>query len=351
MNYSIEKYLKSEEFFRIQGYDWLSNSIPLLLTTPLSIIGILMNLIAIFIINKMKENEFYAFKLIKIIYFHSCWSNLIYSITFYIHSSRLIGYRFDFMSRFIECILCFYVATGLYWVETILDIVLSIERLSVFIESIKQIKRMNVYLLYVSTLFVCFLLNLPSLFGNYVLNDTEMNQQVLDSFNNSTQVIRCKNILNGDLNYLILLNVLLRDLLSLLIQVGLAISILVYYIRLQTKKALIQLNQSNTIHPNVLKAKKRESKFTLITLILVFLSILSHLIVLSLFIFNLFSPNPYSTQYLGITAILLSSLKNFCNFLITYFVISKFRVYFKKMIKQKNNDEVSLEFETNNHIN
>ena len=146
MENSIEEYLKSEHFLALKGYDSFSNSIPLLLTTPLSIIGILLNLIAIFIINKMKENEFYAFKLIKIIYFHSCWSNLIYSITFYIHSSRLIGYRFDFMSRFIECILCFYVATGLYWVETILDIVLSIERLSVFIESIKEIKRILIKL-------------------------------------------------------------------------------------------------------------------------------------------------------------------------------------------------------------
>ena len=296
----------------------------------------------------MKENEFYAFKLIKIIYFHSCWSNLIYSITFYIHSSFFIGYKIDLLARFIECILCFYVATGLYWVETILDIVLSIERLSVFIESIKEIKRINVYLLYVSTLFVCFLLNLPSLFGNYVLNETEMNQQLLDSFNNSTQVVRCKNILNGDLNYLILLNVLLRDLLSLLIQVGLAISILVYYVRLQTKKALIQVSQSNGIRKSIIRTKKRESKFTLITLILVFLSILSHLIVLSLFIFNLFSPNPYSTQYLGITAILLSSLKNFFNFQITYILISKFRIHFKKWLLNESDFLPISDIELNN---
>ena len=237
MNYSIEKYLKSEEFVRIQGYDWLSNSIPLVLTTPISILGILLNLIAISIIKSMKENEFFAFKLIKIIYFHSCWSNLIYSITFYIHSCRLIGYRIDYFARLFECFICFYIASGLYWVETILDIVLSIERLSVFIKSIKGIKRINIYFLYISILLVCFLLNLPSLFSNYILNETEMYEQVLNSLTNSTQVARCKNILNEKSNYLVVLNIFLRDLLSLLIQVGLAILILVYYVRLQTKKA------------------------------------------------------------------------------------------------------------------
>ena len=315
-------YVNEDSFLTRIGTRWWMDSIYLFFVCPLSLIGIILNLLSLFVLYKMNEKKYFIFKILKVYCINSVLICIIAFFTFYVGSPRYIGFRLDYIARTYYCVIINYIGITFYLVGNVLDIIISIERSSIFLPRLNKIQKLEPFSAFFALIIICHIVNVPSLFWYYVKNDKQMLEELVHSYLTSTFYGRCGRwFLFGNFPSYIS-NILIRDVLTLFLEVVFTLSTLYYFIKFQTKKAILLNYDQNDV---IVKTKKEESRMSSMSLYLTTTSILSHTAVLLTSVSLLIYESAFATTFLILIAIIAISFKHSSNFFIFYFFNKKFK--------------------------
>ena len=323
MNISNDfRIILTDEFFRRIGSNWILDIIYLIVLTPLSFISCFLNLFSIFILSKIKIKQTKLYKLLMVYCLNSFIISFLFAFIFTGYSPRLFEYFYLFI-RIYRCRIMVYVAICLYLFSNILDILIAFERLSAFVKKLTRFRHIKPYLVSLIILILCFLINISTIFSYDLLDD--------DIFFNSNTTTNCyiteynKSIVGNVIN---MLTIFIRDILTLIVEIATNIFIIYAY-----KKHCVPEIQQNSIQTNInqiILNRKLQRRKRLLSMIffLSLLSIVSHLIVATVYTFMAnFLNTFYRSLYFNLLCFCFFSviIKHFLNFFIFFKFNSNFR--------------------------
>jgi hypothetical protein len=302
------------------------------LSSPLSIIGSILNLI-----NFIALHRWIKFQKTPITIFHqylkiySMFSLLICLIILFNSMSLISTFlciKNYYWLRFYRCKMLTWFTAMLIQFLNLLDCILLVERLSKIDQSSKIIKyllKFNSYLLSFILFLICNLINLPSYFLLLPRNQEEEENFIIDE--KTSYCDRNTYFIETNGRIFVYIVIILRDVLTISTKIILAI-ITIRSLRNYLQKTI----DTNTNHLGMRIVKKSvhyNSQLTKMTLYLSLLSILSHIVFLSCYLLGLINVND-SRIFLSLflASFIILNLKYSANFYLFYQFNEKFREYF-----------------------
>jgi hypothetical protein len=257
-NNSFNKAANPWEILMIQiGSIWILDTLYLYLITPLGLIGLILNLISLFVICRINENQ-PAYKYFKVYILNGIVVCTILSLAFYTRSPRYFGFALSYGSGIFRCkIMSGSYTMGLF--GSFINICILFERLSNFKPKLEKYFKRSPYFVSLICLIVSFLVNLP----NFLVYEARKEKDFQDALNNSEYLnnfVYCHRVfffvdtLIGKI--IMLLSTSFKDFIFLVLETTLTFMSL-YYLKkfFSKKKAILNLNPSkstsiNTTAPN-----------------------------------------------------------------------------------------------------
>ena len=324
--------LTDEILINVFGSSWLFDSIFLFVINPSCFFGIILNMLSMFIFYRIIHKQTLLYKYLIVYSINNECVCLILFFAFYVYSPRYFGLRFDYFARFFSCILANSILAPIYLFGNLLDILINIDRLSIFNVLFKKLTRININIIITGSILLSIIINIPSILRTYMMSDVEAIDGALKILQeNKSDIKYCGDGLLSNNFYLIGLNIFIRDILSLILEIGLSVSVLIYFRNYKLKK--IKLTQENAANA------KNDLKLTTMTIYLSMLAIVTHLAAFSL-ILSLYTDNQILQSTLTIIAFFSIAVKHSYCFFIFYFFDSNFKSEFKGFLarcKQKVN--------------
>jgi hypothetical protein len=327
----ISVYLKNETFVDNLTSSIFINGLFMFLTLPFGVLGFFLNILSFIILFKIEIKNTKLYGYLKVYSILSSFNSLISGLLFTSATPRFLPYiYFSYFSRLIRTIFSIYVLTSIYFITNLLDILIAFERLSIFIRKFQIINKINPYLTsLIITLFV-FVFNLPIFFSYYIKSEQEILNDLKTNFSVFAYMGRSPFFYSTLNYYLIIFQILIRDLATLLIEIIFS-CLCIHYYRNYLQKS-IQFNQNQTNNQSnrstaVLSKVKKGKRILKMIITMSIISIISHLVVSITYAFAI---NGYSRAanvaqcygYLGI------SFKYFTNFFIFLYFNLNFRKAF-----------------------
>jgi hypothetical protein len=305
-------YVNEDTFLTRVGTRWWIDGIYLFVVCPLSLLGIILNFVSLFVLYQMNGNKFFIFKILKVYCINSIIILIIAFFSFYVGSPRYIGFRLDYIARTYYCVIINYTGITFYLIGNVLDIIIIIERSS-----------LKPFSTYIFLVIICHIIDIPCLFWYYVKNDEQMFEDLVNSYLTSKFYGRCGRwFLFGNFPSYIS-NIIIRDVLTLLLEVIFTLLTLYYFIKFQTKKAILLSYDKNE---SILINKKEESRMSSMSLYLTATSILSHMATFITSISLLIYESAFASTFFIMAAIVIISFKHSSNFFIFYLFNKKFKI-------------------------
>jgi hypothetical protein len=330
-------FMLNDTFFRKFGSTWELDGIYLFLVTPTGTVGLLLNLISFIVIYKIKtKQKNVIYNHLKIYCINSFLVCLIASDSFYVYAPRYVGLLIDRWARLFKCYGMIYLALTFYLFGNLLDIVISIDRLSIFISKLKHFNHPNPYITCLILFASSCLINIPTALSVYFKDDQEINNDLLISVANDTDFSVCgSGILFGNAIF-IGVNIFFRDIVTLILEIIFSILILLNYKRFQSMK--IKLRKQSTLQTtqNNNNNLSQEKKLTRMTLYLSIISIITHISIFITFIFFIFLSDYIIGKYIQLVGIYSITIKHCLNFFIFYKFDSNFRSNLYGILNYKN---------------
>jgi len=238
----------SEIIFNRIGSNWFIDSFYLFILTPLSLIGVILNIINVLVLTKIIKNDknfIKLFILLRIYCFNSILVNMI-GIFLFLHAPRYIGIWTNHLIRVYRCIISNYFFSSLYFFGNVLEIIILHDRLTIFIPKIEICHKIRPSIKCLLAFFLCVLIDLPTFFRFTIKNDDE-----LFAFENLTSPnlssFYCKKWHDG---IAAVITMIIRDMITL----------------------IIEMNQTilSSFHYRKFKTNKKHSKISLILLFYIF---------------------------------------------------------------------------------
>ena len=270
---NFSRIIFSEKFYLKIGSTWTFDSIYLFVISPVCFIGILLNLFSIMVINKIKvrnkNKNLYTFLTIYLI--NSSILCFITVFSFFTYSPRYFDFALSYSARIYRCIIYNSIATLLYFYSNILDLLILFERFTIFIEKFQRFKNWSPHLISIIALFGCILTHSPIFLWHYIKSDEEFYQSAADL----TTFTYCgrTDFLNSRLGFILsTISLILRDLITLIVEIVLNLFTIAYYNKFIKKKleiSSITTTQTNTLMPV-------EVNLFFMTIVLSLISVLCH---------------------------------------------------------------------------
>jgi hypothetical protein len=315
--------LLMEQFYIRVGSTISLDTLSIYLLAPVSFIGFVLNLfniVTLFQINKSQSRR--VSNIFKYMQFYSINSALIcLSIGFAFITSPRYFSPAQFTSnapRFYRCFVFNYAIPSLYFLANILDILMLLDRLTIFFIRLKIIKKLWPYFTCIVLTFVCFLIDFPTLFSYSIAHFAEFDPRTFIFCN---QTVFYKSRVGQALN---LVSLSIRDLLTLLMEIFFSIMILYGYKKYSSIQQVS--SQSNQTHHHKVKRGKR---LLLMTVLLLATSFVCHLLVTTTFVISIFF-SEYRSIYF--TVIFVASLFLSIKHSINFFIFVKFNTNFRERI-------------------
>lgn len=236
-----------------------------------------------------------------------------------------------------------YVALSFYLFGNILDVLISIERLSMFSIRFKKLEKLNPFLTAIVTFTTCYVINMPIAFRTYIKGDDEIKYDLVFSLKNGTPFYICGNGILHDSSILIGLNLILRDIMPLIMEILFSILIIIKFKRFKNVKDNLSRgvlynvkSNNNSIESNNISLKKESTqnkKLTIMTFYLSVASIISHLTIFFGFLLFLLQTDDTIIGYIIMLAVWSITAKHSSNFFIFY----KFNSNFENVLSRKLN--------------
>lgn len=338
------------------GYTLLTNSLYLYIITPISIIGMALNLLSLFILCKKKflKNQLYTY--LRVYTLNSLIINTLESLFFLRHSFDYFEISSSIVTSYFTSYIYFPMINITFLNASLLDIFLSLDRA---FQTFQKFNRLTPNQ-------VCFMLIVSSILANlqyfFLVRPSFIEINLNTNYQSHLKLYYLQNtefstsLIGKALNYSFYF---LRDVLILVIEICLnlyALSLLKKYLRLIKGKCFHNNNRiSRNSYELVISCKKRlsynsiyttenelkklyiiqqisrvDQKVTLMIVAMCSLSILGHVFFITMSIYLNYGHN--QTYFLlGITASFSITLKHLLNFFVYYSFDKKFRDEFKQI--------------------
>ena len=285
---------KSEFFYERIASTLILDSLYLYFLTPFGIITLISNITCFIIIQRHKLNakKTCFYKYIKVYQINNIVMSLLITCTFFSFSPRhLPDYiSFGYLAKVLRCKINPYVLNSLTYFTDLLDIIIVLDRISIFLKKIKQVN--SCYKSCLIGFLIALFISLPSIFWYNTRTDQEFNNcsiqfECLKTFTYcSINENMFNHYLGQILNFIV---ILIKDIITLIIEFSLSLILLIQFRKFLTKKARhlgvgIKLNNLND--KNILKKSTKRNNFLLdnrLSLITIYLSISSFILHLCTF--------------------------------------------------------------------
>ena len=353
-NFSNSTFAIDENFYLKIGSTWTLDTIYLAIISPLGFIGFLLNMICFLTLVKIniKTNDIKLYEYLKVYSLNSACICLILGFSFTTLSPRYFTFFYSPFVKFYRCRIFGYLMVSLIFYNNLLDILISLDRISIFTSRFDFHRKINPYNLSLILLVICFFINSPLAFTYEILSD---------------QSFFTKNVMNScSLNEIgrsmlgVILNmalIVLRDIILLGLEI-IASILIIYFYRTFSKTLPASLNNvkysisneiftlenntrfsvsqtRNEIESRLTFRQQSSRNFFIMTLILSILSIIAHLLGALVFIILIYSLVQNRLLYYSIFCLGCFSLvfKHLSNIFIFYYCNSFFRTQLRGMIR------------------
>ncbi len=242
------------------GSIWVLDTLYLYLITSLGVIGLILNLISLFVIYRINENQ-PAYKYFKVYIMNGIIVCAVLSIAFYTRSPRYFTFALSYGSGIFRC----KVMSGSYTMGlfgAFINICILCERLSNFKPKLEKYFKKSPYLVSFICLIVSLLVNLPNFLVYEARKEKDFqdalqnNSDFLNNFAYCNRVVFFVDTLIGKL--IMFLATSFKDFIFLVIEVTLTFMSL-YYLKkfFNKKKAILSLNPTKSISMSTTTLKNK----------------------------------------------------------------------------------------------
>ena len=315
--YWLEKY----------GNSWIIDVLYIALLCPLSVVGVFLNILSFKIFSSKGSSKKNLNKYFKVYTISSIVICTFFSFNFLVRATTILEFANSYAARFISTRILFPIFAILYFYLSLLDIVISLERISHFLIILKNLRSYNPYK-------VCFLLFLVSLAINLTYTFVYYPGSVDVKLANNTNYTIYYNALTsygkskiGQLN--IIAVYFTRDVVILLVVIVLNILSIVLLRRyLRERRELLNINEENILLMNSIN-----TRLTVMVIIMLTISSLEHLLFFISYVYYfVYKYDMISNicNFISITGIVIKQISNFFMF---YSFNKLFRVKLKRISK------------------
>lgn len=321
------------------GSSWTLDTIYLYFVTFMGLFGFVTNIVNIFVLFQIENSNFNTY--LQAYSINSCIISFIGGLLVIPYSPRYIPFFSESYAQIIRCKLFTFVGPSLYMFGNILDILISLERLStVYFIADKITKLAKPVVVCFVILFISFFINSPLYFVFRIRSSDEFYQEYVaqsTTFTYCGQTDFFRQLYSFPLFILYILIMFLRDIITLILEIVVS-SICIYHYR-KHQKRLMRLTRPTHVSDRTINHLRRieegGQKLLKMTICMSILSILSHLIVFFTHLFPMISTsllNSFNYFYFVFLTIASFGLKHISNFLLFYLFNSNFRQKLRRFI-------------------
>ena len=162
-----------EIFFEQTGSTWILERIYLYSVTPFGFLAVILNLVNLLTFLKFKIEPTSLIRYMKIFTLNSIMLSLMIFLFIFTHLPRHFSFSLSYPARLYRCVIMINVANMLNFYETILNILIMIERISSFVLKFKKYTNIPPYRTSFLCLILCIIICLPTYFMSYVKSQTD----------------------------------------------------------------------------------------------------------------------------------------------------------------------------------
>lgn len=310
---------------------------------PLNVIGIILNIFCIIIIKKLHNGiPLYTYLLFFVI--NSLLTNILSSVIFLSRSRRYFFLFGTYDIKAFDSYGYIPIATTLYFINSVIDIFILLDRISNFIQKIKNIlSRVSPFKICIIIIISCSLINIP-IFFVYVPKSIKINFSNNQTY--SFYIVSVSEIIKTKAgNIMIFTLYSIRDILTLIIEICLNF-VTIRFIRNhigkknQMRKSItLMLSTANSLVENketFIRGRSlsqlSETRSTMMVIIISMLNILVHSLLFYTLIYGYYYSDYFGSLFSSLV-VLANSFKHACNFFIFLFFNLKFKEKCVKLLK------------------
>jgi hypothetical protein len=171
-------------FLTQTGSTWFSESIYFYTVAPFGIFGILLNILSIIILVKLQDGSFSIFKYMRVFTINSLVLSLMIFLFIFTHLPRHFQFSITYLARFYRCVIMINLANMLNFYESVLNILIMLERISSFVLKYKKYTNIPPYKTSLLCLIGCILVCIPTYFLSKVQTQVDFIYHI-EHFNES----------------------------------------------------------------------------------------------------------------------------------------------------------------------
>ena len=359
MNFSNQTgYIIDEKLYKRIGSTWVIDGFYLAVISPIGLIGFILNLVSFGVLCKVKIKETKLYQYLKIYSLNSSLICLICGLLFTTYSPRYFPDFTNYLVKIFRCRVYGYGMLSLFFFNNLIDILIIIDRISIFINRLKKFRSIKIYIFLPILFILCFFIN-SSFYFTFEITPNEI-FFTSNSMNYCDQTEYGKSRIGSIVNLIV---IFIRDILTLIVELicnVLAIYNFYKFKNMSLHKFAITINKNDSssnlsnIHQKqtnqtpinttitntpvnieqsrIEKRKHATQQLLLMTIILSIFSFLIHLIAAFIFTFLVLIFFEDRLIYFSIVAFGCFSMafKHFSTIFIFYFFNSNFKKQFNK---------------------
>ena len=360
------------EIFLIKtGSTWLLESIYLCSVLPFGFSAVILNIISLITFYRYKIEINPLIKYMKMFTLNSIFLSLMIFLFIFTHLPRYFTFSISYFARFYRCVIMINVANMLNFYETVLNILIMIERVSTFALKFRKYTKIPAYRTSIALFLLCNLICLPTYFLSSVKSDSSFVYDIEHYNQTFVEFKYCEKTNFSKSAYgkiLISLVIVTMNGIALMMEISVTIVTIIYFKRyLRFKATLTHVrnkektaskfsinhisvydssnnvtsnSNNNSFKLNCTSANNKMSKSNRnLTKMCIEFSILSAISNICILFYNLFllfvGDNNYLYYYIVFAACLFTLIKLTSNFFFFYYYNSNFRKTFIDLIKME----------------
>jgi hypothetical protein len=351
MNFSSNqtRYIVDEKFYQRVGSNWVTDTIYVAVISPMGFIGFMLNLLSFGILMRIKIKETKLYDYLKIYSLSSSLICLICGFLFTYAPRYFLDFT-NYLAKVFKCRIFGYGVLSLYFFNNLLDILIILDRVSIFVTRFNRFRSVKPYILCPILFVSCFVINSSFIFTFEITPDEIF--FTTNSINYCNQNEFGKSRIGSLLNLIV---IIIRDIITLIVEIMCSILVVYHYnkfknMSLQKFVAGLNTNLSSNVsnnkrfgndnntqnsvdHLRMVKRKQKHQQLLLMTIILSIFSFVTHIIVAFVFVFFvlIFFENRLIFFSIVVFGCFTMAFKHFSIIFILYFFNVNFKKQFKKL--------------------
>ncbi len=340
---SVIDQLDANEVFERTGSTWAIDAAYLFIQTPLGVSGVVLNIISFYVLHKIGHRETKMNEYLKFYAENGCVMCTLAALSFISSSPRFFPPLYlNYFAKILRCSLLNFLSSIIFMTTNMLDIILAINRLSMFVKTFKRMLKYEPFTICLLITWFSFMIHLPSFYFTSIKTDLQLYTEITSS-KNLVDFCGITKFFYSETGQIILsIQIFIRDILILLFEIIFAFLAVCYYRKFNCKRlrkiqtiGLLNSNPNNKRNKIEVKMKRDEliarhkkmnkcNQLLLMTIWLSCISILSHLAICFGYM-TVIQGHSHSMLAAVCFAQISGTFKHFTNFFVFFYFNSNFK--------------------------